>query len=340
MESAAELWLAYKLRWRRRRYLARAWRKRKELHAVIDNTASIRSGDILAFSTVRNEVARLPFFLDHHRALGVDHFFFVDNGSDDGSADLLRDQPDISLWRTEESYRAARFGVDWLNRLQHLWAPGHWALTLDADEILVFPGCESQSLQELTAWLDRQGIQSFGAMMLDMYPNASVSELTYVPGDPIWSILTHFDAHGYTWESQSKFRNISIRGGPRKRMFFSETPEYAPHLHKVPLVKWRRGYAYASSTHLVLPRRLNAAFDARRNAPTGVLLHSKFLPEIAAKSALEHLRGEHFTHSERYDRYYQKLAEGPNLMGEPSVEYVGPAQLEDLGLMWRGAWTG
>ncbi|MCH2076734.1 MAG: glycosyltransferase family 2 protein [Rhodobacteraceae bacterium] len=293
---------------------------------------------ILCFSTVRNEAARLPYFLDHHRALGVDHFLMVDNGSDDGTAAYLAQQPDVSTWRADGSYKASRFGVDWLNRLQSIYAPGNWALTLDADEILTYPDSDKRDLKALSAWLAQRGVDSFGAMMLDLYPDGPIGAASYTPGQPITDVLTHFDAWDYTWEWQPKFQNISIRGGPRKRTFFADAPDHAPHLHKVPLVRWRRGMAYASSAHLALPRRLNNAFDARKELPTGVLLHSKFLPEVVAKSAEEKTRAEHFTHPDRYGDYYDRLVQGPNLMGPPSQRYEGPAQLEALGLMQRGRW--
>ncbi|MEM9853222.1 MAG: glycosyltransferase family 2 protein [Pseudomonadota bacterium] len=338
MGRAAELWLAYKLRWRRRRYLARAWKRSRDVRPLEDRTGSLSKGAILCFSTVRNEAARLPFFLSHHRALGVDHFFFVDNASDDGTADLLRAQDDVSVWETGASYKAARFGVDWLNWLQHRFAPGHWTLTLDADETLVYPGWEQHNLRALTRWLEAQDAPSFGAMMLDMYPDRPLAEARYHPGQPIWETLTHFDGWGYTWEWQPKFRNISIRGGPRRRLFFDDAPDHAPHLHKIPLVKWRKGMAYASSTHLALPRALNNAFDLRKGLPTGALLHSKFLPEIVVKSAQEKLRAEHFTHPERYGAYYDTITQSPDLMGAPSLRYQGVEQLEELELITRGRW--
>jgi len=340
MVRLAELWLAYKLRWRRRRYLLRAWRRAKELNAIADRTGTIGADALLCFSTVRNELSRLPFFLKHYRDLGIGHFLIVDNGSDDGSSELLREQKDVSLWSTTASYKASRFGVDWLNALQNRYAPGHWALTVDADEILVFPDCDRFDLPALTTWLHGSGYDSFGAMMLDLYPRGPLADAAHDPATPIWATLTHFDAWGYTWEWQPKFRNISIRGGPRKRRFFANAPDHAPHLHKVPLVRWRRGWTYASSTHLALPRRLNNAFDARDPRPTGVLLNSKFLPEIVEKSAEEKTRADHFTHPERYGDYYERLTESPDLMGAPSTRYEGPEQLVALGLMRRGNWPG
>jgi len=70
------------------------------------------------FATIRNEFDRLDAFLEHYRSLGVRHFLVVDNGSEDGSAEFLQTQPDVSLWVTHASYRQSRFGVDWLTWLQ------------------------------------------------------------------------------------------------------------------------------------------------------------------------------------------------------------------------------
>ena len=67
---------------------------------------------------MRNEIIRLPYFLEYYRKLGVAHFLIVDNDSDDGTGEYLADQPDVSLWHTTHSYKLSRFGVDWLTWLQ------------------------------------------------------------------------------------------------------------------------------------------------------------------------------------------------------------------------------
>ena len=71
MDTAAEFWQEYKLRWKRRRLLFRALRKRRQIRPLNDRTATIRPTDILLTCTVRNEAIRLPFFMAHYRALGV-----------------------------------------------------------------------------------------------------------------------------------------------------------------------------------------------------------------------------------------------------------------------------
>src|SRR5689334_8523820 len=95
--------------------------------------------EIRAFIVVRNEAARLPAFLAHHRGLGVDRFVFVDNGSTDGTVDLLLAQPDAHVFTTTRAYQEARNGIDWLELLLHTYGAGGWCLVLDADEHFVHP---------------------------------------------------------------------------------------------------------------------------------------------------------------------------------------------------------
>ncbi len=329
---------AYRQRWKRRGLLWRALRARAALHAVADRTAAIRAQDILCFVTVRNEGLRLPFFLDHHRRLGVRHFLIVDNDSDDGSPAMLAAQPDVSLWRTSASYRGSRFGMDWINALLARHGSGHWCLTLDADEILIYPDWQARDLAALTAWLDARRAPAFAAFMLDLYPKGPLAQAVHRPGDDPVTVLPWFDASGYSREHQTRWHNVSIRGGVRRRVFFADWPAHAPHLHKTPLIRWHWRYAYLSSTHIALPRRLNRGFHPGP-LPTGVLLHTKFLPQVLEKSAEEKQRRQHFTHAERYDDYYDRLLANPDLWDpQISVRYQGWQHLMALGLMQAGDW--
>ena len=334
-----ELWHAYQLRWRRRRLLWRAWRKRRQLLAVADRTDRIAPDAILAASTVRNEIVRLPYFLAHHRQLGVDHFLFVDNGSDDGTSDYLRDQPDVSLWSTGDSYKLSRFGVDWLTHLQFRHAHGHWCLTLDADEILIYPYWETRDLRALTQWLDAGGINAFGALMLDLYPKGPVGARAYAPGQDPLDILDWFDGGNYIIQIQPRMRNLWIQGGVRARCFFASEPRRAPTLNKIPLVRWNRRYAYVNSTHSLLPRHLNRVYDETgTETASGVLLHTKFLDVVVDKSREELERQEHFANSAQFDAYYRELIADPDLWCDRSSRYRGWRQLEAMGLMSRGGW--
>lgn len=327
------------MRWKRRRLLFRALRKRKQIRPVRDRTRAIRPDDILAFSTVRNEATRLPYFLEHYRGLGVSHFLIVDNASTDGTADLLAEQRDVSVWQTAHSYKLSRFGMDWLTWLQIRFGHGHWCLTVDADELLIYPHQDRRDLRALADALAAMDRRSFGAVMLEPYPTGRLSEVDYTAGQPPQSVLTHFDPDGFTAKYQPDLENLLIRGGVRGRVFFAAEPDRAPTLSKTPFVKWNRRYVYVSSTHSLLPRHLNRVRGLRRgDAPTGVLLHTKFLPEIVRKSAEEKARREHFENSAIYEDYYDALTADPVLFHDGSVAYRDWRQLERLGLMTRGGW--
>jgi hypothetical protein len=334
-----EMRMAYRMRWKRRRFLFRIWRKRHQISPVQDRTGAIQPETILCFATVRNEMARLPHFLAHYRDLGVGHFLIVDNDSDDGTGAYLTAQPDVSYWSTRHSYRLARFGMDWLGWLQWQFGNRHWCLTVDVDELLTFPYADSRTLNDLTRHLDARGITSFGAVMLELYPKGPIADVRHdPPADPL-STLAWFDAGNYREQIHPVYQNLWVQGGVRDRVFFAARPERAPTLSKVPLVRWHWRDVYVSSTHQMLPRRLNHVFDrVQDRLVTGVLLHTKFLPDIMSKSQEELIRRQHFENSDLYTTYHQHLAKGPDLWCPQSCRYEGWEQLTALGLMSKGDW--
>lgn len=331
---------SYRLRLQRKRFKLRARRKGRELREVSNRTDQIKSDDILLFCTIRNEDIRLPYFLRYYRDLGVDHFIFVDNDSNDGGAEYLAKQTDVSVWQAKASYRRSRFGVDWLTHLQMKYAHGHWALTVDVDELFVFPFCDTRPVRALTDWLEGSNIRSFGAVILDMYPKGKVAEFPYQREDNPLDIAPWFDAGNYTISRNPRYRNLWIQGGPRARVFFPETPKEAPALNKIPLVKWDSRYTYVSSTHMLLPRGLNLVYDeSGGEKASGVLLHTKFLDTFGAKVREELLRGEHYAQSREYQAYIEGLKDSPDLWCKWSEKYINWRQLEILGIMSKGNWA-
>ncbi|MCH2094452.1 MAG: glycosyltransferase family 2 protein [Rhodobacteraceae bacterium] len=328
--------MAYKLRWQRRKLLWRALRSRHALKAINIRTDCIGRNDILCVMTLRNEMLRLPYFLKHHRALGVDHFLIVDNGSTDGTTDWLAHQTDVSLWGTTASYRAARFGVDWTTWLQMRFAHGHWCLVLDADELLVYDGCSSRDLHGLTAALDTRRIEGFGALMVDLYPKGPVSNATYTSGSDPTHCLHWFDPGPFRVVRQWPKQNLWVQGGVRDRVFFASEASKAPTLNKLPLMRWHRRYAWLNSCHSALPARLNLLYEGPDSTgPAGALLHTKFLPDVTKRAREEKVRRQHFNRPRAFDGYYDEVARGPDLWWDGAQRYTGPESLVQAGLMPR-----
>ena len=307
---------------------------------LVDNTAKIRAKDVLVVVTLRNERIRLPYFLKYYRDLGVRHFLIVDNGSDDGSTEYLRAQPDISLWWTQSSYKDSLFGVDWVNHLLRVYGSGHWTLTVDPDEFFVYPFCDSRPITALTDWLDTYELRSFPAMLLDMYPKGPIDMVPYAEGQDPFEIACWFDSGNYTISRNPYMHNLWIQGGARARMFFPDDPYSAPSLNKIPLVKWHRSYTYVSSTHMLLPRGLNMVYDDwGGEKASGCLLHAKFLSPLTAKVSEELERRQHYAGSREYKAYFAQISNEPEMWCKFSEKYINWRQLEILGLMSKGNWA-
>ena len=332
---------SYRLRWRRRNALMRGWRKRRQLNPVQDRTGQIGAKDILLFSTLRNERVRLPYFFQYYRDLGIGHFLMVDNDSTDGTREYLAAQPDVSLWHTAGSYRKSRYGVDWMNWLLNQYGHRHWTLTVDVDEFFVYPFCDTRPIHALTDWLEASMVKSFGTMMLDMYPKGPLSQHSYTEGQNPIEIANWFDSGNYSITKNRALGNLWIQGGPRSRYFLPDHPKKAPALNKTPLVRWNRGYAYVSSTHMLLPRGLNKVYDEDGGEKTsGILLHAKFLDTLGEKAFEEVKRREHFSNGAEYQAYHAKLRQDdPDLWCKWSEKYINWRQLEILGLMSKGNWA-
>jgi hypothetical protein len=328
-------------------------------HVLVNTAVNHRPagtrGEIRVFATSRNERLRLPAFLAHYRSLGADRFFIIDNDSTDGTTDYLVDQPDVHLFRTANRYSEAAMGIDWLNALLARFGVGFWCITVDIDELLVYPGSEHASLRTLTQHLDRAGYEVLSCLLLDMYPAGSLNQCAYEPGDDLIAATPYFDLGPYERSRFDLCPGVHITGGMRQRVFHPEfstrglttkiydglyyrvlqhfawlgarPPDRPPLLTKVPLVRWDEKSRYLKGNHAVSPKIV---------APdTGVLLHFKFLHDFHARAVQEAARGEHYDGASEYQRYAKRLSESPDMtfMYEESTRFEGTAQLVGLGLM-------
>lgn len=318
-------------------YAKRAYIFGRRLETIQSNVSSINKKDILLFSTMKNEGHRLEYFLDYYRKLGVNHFFIVDNGSTDNTSAFLLSQPDVSFYYTEDSYKDSNFGMHWLNYLLFKYGCGHWCFTCDPDEFFVYPHMETRDLRDLTQYMESIEQDSFFTLMLDMYSDKAVADTFYEQGSDPLTICQYFDGHGYSKEYNHNYRNLFVQGGVRRRVFSKEKPGHAPALNKVPLVKWKWNYAYISSMHMMLPRRLNRCIDDRM--VTGALLHFKFISQLDEKVKQEMVAKQHYNDSAEYKQYGAVIDKKDILYNQNvSVAFKDWRDLAKRGLINLGGW--
>ena len=317
---------------------SRAQRALQNLQPVQDRTHLIKPGARLLMTMGRDENTRIPYFLDHYRRLGIDHFLFVDNRSETPMAEVLQGEPDVSLWFTDEAYEETRFGVDWMNALLGQHAVGHWVLTVDLDEFFVYPYMEQRSYGELLSFLDDSEKRSFYTLMVDMYPEGSIASAHVPVGESPLMHAPYFDRTGY-YAIHGGHGDTYVRGGPRLRAFNANNYELAPTVQKTPLVKWQQRFAYYLSTHVAYPAFLNDGHK-RYHGPTGALLHFKFVSSFQEKIDYAIKHKNHYNGSIEYQKYLDKLraAENFTLFSAVSEKLEGSDSLIQANLMTAGCW--
>ena len=318
---------------------------------------------IVGVAVMRDEAARLPRWLAHYRGMGVDHFVIVDNGSKDGTAELLRSQPDVTALTTGDSFAAANYGMDWVNALRRSLSPDVWTLFADADEYLVHASWPNVRLPDYLASLPGRTSAVTG-FMLDMYPRDHFESAA--PGSDLFKTCGWHDSR-YRFRTRPRKPwepgpggGVEVLGGPRTRLLssfqkqqkttwvdyflrgqldrllpvtpsawqaalVSTFPRTMPSLKKTPLL---RGHAVTYMNN----HDTDGGCLSGRNC---VLLHFKFTSDFLRKVADVDLTRQHYRAGAEYAMYkgaFQRSGTSLYMAGE-SVRFESASELARLGLI-------
>ena len=180
---------------------------------------TLADDEVIVFCCLKNEAIRLPYFLEYYRSKGVKSFFIIDNASTDGGGDYLKTQPDVHYFYTEMSYKGSSAGRLWMQELCDHYGTGKWCLTVDVDEMLVWPGAEEMTLQDLTTYLDAEGAAGLFGVFLDMYSDKPLNKTIYTAGEPFLDVCPFYETETYILQAGANPPYLSIFGGPRRKDF-------------------------------------------------------------------------------------------------------------------------
>lgn len=279
--------------------------------------------EVIVFSCLKNEEKRIPYFLDYYRNLGVKNFFIIDNDSIDNSGEILKSQPDVHYFHTSMSYKGSSAGRLWLQELAEFYGINKWCLTVDVDELLVYPGIEYCNLNSLCNYLDIEDSQGLFCVFLDLYSNKPLNETIYTPGEPFTDVCSNFDADSYVLRPGMLPPNLGVFGGPRGESFLKQDRQ-GPMMKKVPLVKYSDGFSYIFSTH--------SHKNIRLSKLTGSLLHFKFFEFFADLAKYEAKRGDRRQQKD-YAHYADELNDTTCFFNPSSFQYQQSSDLVRLGIM-------
>jgi hypothetical protein len=307
-----------------RRVFAR-WKAGRELNLVSD--PGLSPDGPIAFGVLRNEILRLPRYLDYYRSLGIRQFVIVENNSTDGTREFLSSQRDVILYSTAHHFIGK---APWLDFLFHRHAVGRWCLVADADELLAYPSSDSVPLAQLCSYLEHAGSNAVHAVLLDLYPDCALKDVAYRAGDDYMRTDWYFDPPASFTKVPRHFHrgtglDFRFHGGVRNRLF-----GLSVCCSKFPLFRFRPGMYLTDGQHYLEC----AHFSGLR----AVIYHFKYLHDFDAHAREEVRRGQHIGAGAEYRAYAETLAregDGFRIKNEASLRLAGTDQLEKLGIVVR-----
>ncbi len=236
----------------------------------------------------RNEMIRMPAFLEHYRKYGIKEFAIVDNGSTDGTLEYLLEQSDVRLFTTDRMYTSQR-KAGWLDRVSAIYGSNRWYLQMDADELAWYPEMDEVPFDEYVKRLEAQEIWATKAIMLEMYPKGVLGARD--DSASFEDSYCYFDGDSDDYEYNPD-RN-EIRGGFMRRALGEE---YALQC-KTPLWYQSEG-RFGIGSHHIFP-----LVDDMGSSYSMILQHFKFLPGDEPKIREAVARGNYANGSRLYKKF-------------------------------------
>jgi hypothetical protein len=317
---------------------------------------------------MKDEMFFLRPFLSYYRALGVDEFLILEDGSQDGTLEFLLEQPDVTVLKSSFSYgeefrrrsklpwrhHKMRAGIRLKALIPDAFLRDKWCLYADADEYLIMPP-QFSHISEMTQELEKHDIHFLFGSVIETYPRqfGDLANPVTAPDEfeQLCSLSPFFDDVKLLeiWDSGDVVRlNPSASG----RLFsaygipFGSDQEVSTvneviasgyqkklaigsAIHKIPLLRPSRRVKYRSG-HLA---------SKKPTAAAGVsILHFKFTFDLLRRLELA-LRSKAWSvGSKKYSSYEQLLsrmkAANGSFLGPDSSSYQSPEQLVRSGNLW------
>jgi hypothetical protein len=202
--------------------------------------------------------------------------------------------------------------VSWQQAVLGNLCLGKWVLLADADELLVYPGCEQRSLSAFIAEIASEGADAVRIDMVDMYPFGDLRDADFAKQPP-FAAAPWFDSPAIDpWHiGAGWFSNVH---GFVSHLRHRAVPDAPPHdfvaqkfalLRYQPWVRLSQGLHYAANVNV-----------SERSC---WFAHFKYHAGFREKVETEIHRGQHFNNAAEYRRYATMLAEGHGGFGRHGV---------------------
>lgn len=122
---------------------------------------------------LKNGAYYLEPMLNHHRAMGVRHFLFIDNGSDDRTVEILGRNRDVTI--ISNPLPVAGFEALLRSRIARRFIKGGWLLFVDSDELTEISHGEGRHISDFTRYCNDRGYNVVVGQCLDLFSELPLS---------------------------------------------------------------------------------------------------------------------------------------------------------------------
>lgn len=153
---------------------AKARVRAASIHLSGPRKIKLDEDEVALVCMLKNGSYYLDELLEHHRNIGIHHFLFIDNGSEDNTIKYLMSQPDVTVIsnrlpvRIYESFMRA----DIAQRV----IKGGWFLFLDSDELIEMINGKDKSIQAYARYCNEYGYDAVVGQSLDLFSTRPFSE--------------------------------------------------------------------------------------------------------------------------------------------------------------------
>jgi len=278
----------------------------------------LKDNDPVLICITRDNLHTVKTQVEYHRKIGVKHFAYLDNMSKDGTFEWLREQPDVSLFVTDEVFHD-QLKDAWKRQVTDFIGYDRWYLALDPDELFIYPGIEKKNINMYIDFLESRKIKSALSPMIDMYSNGKLYEESESE-ESILDKYCYFDVD--TYKMKKIFSMYVIEGGPRMRLLSTKEAVFPCVLQKCTLIKLSKDMLIG--THENYPYNHN--FYSK--GAIAFLLHYKFLP-ADNKKFKELINAGAFLHNKCVDFQYRRYVEIFEQNPDVSFYHNGSQRLND-----------
>ena len=297
-----------------------------------DNITLIKDAEfddtVILICLIKNDIFRLKKFIKHYKNLGVKNFVFIDNNSNDGTFEFLKDLDNIYLFSINEKYNTIRRQA-WINKIISYFGFDKWYLIIDSDEFLVYNNNENKKIDELIDYYKNKNIKRARALMIDMYSDKEIFNCSME--NEFMKEFSYFDTNSYTPQKHKHFELVT--GGMRERVF-SKYEKIKPFVIKYPLIYFERGDIQYNS-HYSYPFYKNFGTEINMG-----LLHYKFLPGDLEKIKTVVKEKNYANGSKQYIGYLKAYEDNPKMkfVNDASKRYNSSKDLKYISILDNIDW--